>query len=110
MRRREFIAGFASAAIAGPSTVLAQQGEGIRRIGVLSAAPANSEVQAAVSVFKQSLQELGWTEGRNVRFDIRWGAGDASRTRRHAADLVAFAPDVIVAIGTAAMGPLRDAC
>jgi ABC-type uncharacterized transport system substrate-binding protein len=63
-------------------------------------------VQAAVSVFKQSLQQLGWTEGRNLRFDIRWGAGDASQTRRHAADLVALAPDVIVVIGTAAMGPL----
>lgn len=106
MKRREFIAGFASASIAGPSTLWGQQGEGIRRIGVLSAAPANSEVQSAVSVFQQSLQQFGWVNGRNVRFDIRWGSGDASQIRRHAADLVALAPDVILAIGTAAIGPL----
>ena len=70
----------------------------MRRIGVLmSLAADDPEAQARVAAFLQGLQELGWTVGRNVRIDYRWGAGDAERVRRYAAELVALAPDVILA-------------
>ena len=82
----------------------------MRRIGVLLPATADDpEFQARVAAFVQGLQQLGWTEGRNVRIDIRWGAGDAERIRRYAAELVALAPDVILAAGGATVGPLFQA-
>ena len=67
------------------------------------------EGQARLAAFLQALQQLGWTDGRNVRIDIRWGAGDADRIRRHAAELVALAPDVILANGGSTVGPLLQA-
>ena len=70
----------------------------MRRIGVLMAAAADDpEGQARVAAFLQGLQQLGWTDGRNVRIDYRWAAGDADDIRKHAAELVALAPDVILA-------------
>jgi ABC-type uncharacterized transport system substrate-binding protein len=109
MRRREFITLLGGAA-AWPLAAHAQQRERMRRIGVLIPYAADDpEGQARIAAFLQGLQQLGWTEGRNVRIDYRWSAGDADRARRYAAELVALAPDVILASGTSTVGPLLQA-
>jgi putative ABC transport system substrate-binding protein len=78
----------------------------MRRIGVIRTLSSDDpEGQARNTAFLQGLQELGWTVGRNVRIDCRWGAGDAGRNRRNAAELLAFAPDVILATGSPALEP-----
>jgi putative tryptophan/tyrosine transport system substrate-binding protein len=95
--RREFIAGLAGAA-AWPVAARAQQAERVRRIGVLSTLAADDPAaKQHLAVFELTLQELGWTVGNKVQIDYRWAAGDANRTRSHAAELVALAPDVILA-------------
>jgi ABC-type uncharacterized transport system substrate-binding protein len=100
VKRREFISLLGGAAAAWPLAARAQQGEQIRRIGVLhSLAAGDTEGQARLTAFVQGLQELGWTDGRNVRIDYRWTAGDPEHARRYAAELVALAPDVILAHG-----------
>jgi len=105
MKRRAFIALLGGAA-AWPLAARAQ-GERVRRIGVLMGQAANDpEGQARVAAFLQGLQELGWTVGRNVRIDFRWGAGNADRIRRDATELVALAPDAILAPGTSTLEPL----
>jgi putative ABC transport system substrate-binding protein len=82
----------------------------MRRIGVLMGVAADDpEGQARVTVFVQALQQLGWTDGRNMRIDVRWGAVDADRYRKYADELVALAPDVILAASSAALGPLQRA-
>ena len=97
MRRREFLGVLGGAAAAWPLAARAQQAERVRRIGVLFGLAADDpETQARHTAFVQGLQELGWTDGRNVRIDTRWGAGDADRVRRYASELVALAPDAIV--------------
>jgi ABC-type uncharacterized transport system substrate-binding protein len=107
MRRREFITLLGGMAVAWPLAARAQQGDRMRRIGVLMSAAANDpEGQARIAAFLQGLQPLGWTVGRNVRIDIRWTADDI---RRHAAELAALAPDVILATGSATLGPLLQA-
>jgi putative ABC transport system substrate-binding protein len=109
IRRREFIFTLGGAAVAWPVVARAQQGERVRRIGVLMPYAADDpEGQARIAAFLQGLQQLGW-EGRNVRIDYRYSAGDADRTRRYAAELVALAPDVILASGTSIVGPLLQA-
>ena len=109
VRRRELIAVFGAAA-AWPLAARAQQPERMRRIGVLIPYAADDpEGQARIAAFLQGLQQLGWTEGRNVRIDYRWSAGDADRARRYAAELVALAPDVILASGASHVGPLLQA-
>jgi ABC-type uncharacterized transport system substrate-binding protein len=109
MRRREFITLLGGAVIAWPLAARAQQ-ERIRRIGVLhSLASDDPEGQARLTAFVQGLQELGWTDGRNVRIDYRWAAGDAERARRYAAELVALAPDVILAHGGSIVPSLLQA-
>jgi putative ABC transport system substrate-binding protein len=106
MRRRDFIT-LLGAAVAWPLTARAQQPERMRRIGVLSTLAADDpQATARLAAFLQGLQQMGWTDGRNVRIDHRWGAGDADRVRRYAAELVALAPDVILAEGTSTVGPL----
>jgi putative tryptophan/tyrosine transport system substrate-binding protein len=106
MRRREFITLLGGAAAAWPLAARAQQ-ERMRRIGVLVSLPADDpQAQARNAAFLQGLQELGWTVGRNVRIDFRWGAGNADRVRRDAAELVALAPDVLLAPGTSTLEPL----
>ena len=93
-----------------PLAARAQQVEGVRRIGVLmntSAKDTNSV--ANLADFTQALQQLGWTAGKNIRIDTRWAEGSASEIRKHAAELVALAPDVIFSTGTAGMGPLLQA-
>ena len=110
MRRREFITLLGGAAAAWPLAARAQQSERMRRIGVLmNVAADDPEGQARFAAFLQGLQQLGWTDGRNVRIDTRWGAGDAERIRRYAAELVALAPDVILASASPTVGPLQQA-
>ncbi len=110
MRRRQFITLLGGAAAAWPLGARAREAGGMRRIGVLMNTTADDpEQQSSIAAFLQVLQQLGWTEGRNVRTDIRWAAGDALEIRRLAAELVALAPDVIVATGTAGMRPLLQA-
>ena len=105
MKRREFITLLGGAAAAWPLAARAQQPERMRRIGVLmSTAADDPEGQARLAAFVQGLQELGWSDGRNVRIDTRWGGGDADRIRRYAAELVALAPDVILASGGSVVG------
>jgi putative ABC transport system substrate-binding protein len=107
MRRREFIALFGVAALAGPRAARAQQADRVRRVGVLmSRAAGDPEEQARFAGFLQGLQKLGWTDGRNVRIDYRWAAADADRSRTYAAELVALAPDVILASGSASVAGL----
>jgi len=110
MRRREFITFLSGAAAAWPLAARAQQAGRVRRVGVLMAAAADDpEYQARVAALLQSLQRLGWADSRNMRVDIRW-ATDAGDLRRHAAELAALAPDVIVAAtGTATIAPLLQA-
>jgi putative ABC transport system substrate-binding protein len=106
MKRREFITLIGGAA-AWPLAARAQQPEGMRRIGVLmNTAADDPEGQARNTAFVQALQQFGWTEGRNIRIDYRWSAGNADRTRGYAAELVALAPEVILAPGSASAGPL----
>jgi putative ABC transport system substrate-binding protein len=101
MKRRKFITLVGGTVIAWPLAVRAQQRERMRRIGVLSSLGADDpETQARHAAFLQGLQELGWTTGRNVQIDYRWGAGDPDRFRKYAVELVALAPDVILATGT----------
>ena len=109
MKRREFILALGGAA-AWPLAARAQQGEQVRRIGVLmNVAADDPEAPARVGAFSQGLAELGWTIGRNVRINTRWATANAAEVRRHAAELVALAPDVILASGTSAVGPLLQA-
>jgi putative tryptophan/tyrosine transport system substrate-binding protein len=106
VRRREFITLLGGAAT-WPIAAHAQQREKVRRIGVLVNLPADDpQAQVRNAAFLQGLQELGWTVGRNVRMDFRWGAGNADRIRRDAAELVALAPDAILAPGTSTLEPL----
>ena len=107
MRRREFITLFGVAALVGPRAARAQQPDRVRRVGVLmSRAAGDPEEQARFAGFLQGLQKLGWTDGRNVRIDYRWAAADADRSRTYAAELVAVAPDVILASGSASVAGL----
>jgi putative ABC transport system substrate-binding protein len=109
MRRREFIT-LLGAAIAYPFAACAQQPGATRRIGVLMSGKAEDrEAKEALAAFIQGLQQLGWTDGRNLRVDLRLGAGDADLIRKHAAELVALAPDLIVTYGSSAIGQLVQA-
>jgi putative ABC transport system substrate-binding protein len=110
LKRREFIMLLGGAAASWPLAASAQQEGRVRRIGVLlSFAADDPEALASVGAFLQGLQQLGWTDGRNVRIDYRMTAGDADRSRRYAAELVALAPDVILAMGISTVGPLLQA-
>src|SRR5215471_6612758 len=107
MRRRDFIKGIVGSATAWPLVARARQGEHMRRIGVLLARSANDpEGQAYVAAFLQGLQELGWSDGRNVTIDIRWFTGNSADARKYAAELVALAPDVILANASYALASL----
>ena len=106
MKRRAFIT-LLGAAAAWPLAARAQQPDRVRRIGVLMHLPENDpETQARVRALLEGLQQLGWTDGRNVRIDYRFGAADVDRSRRYAAELIALAPDVIQASGS---GPVAGA-
>jgi len=105
MRRREFITLVGGAAVFRPLAARAQQGERTRRVGVLEGIPEDPYLAA----FLQRLQQLGWVDGRNVQIDTRWGAGKVDAIRKYAAELSGLAPDVMLAVGTPAVGPLLQA-
>jgi putative tryptophan/tyrosine transport system substrate-binding protein len=109
MRRREFITLLGGAAAAWPLAARAQQGERMRRIGVLmNLAADDAQSMARITAFLQGLQQLGWTDGQNVAIEYRWGGGDPERIRKFAAELVALAPDVILAVGSFTVLPLQQ--
>jgi putative tryptophan/tyrosine transport system substrate-binding protein len=110
IRRREFIKLLGGGVAAWPLAARAQQAERMRRIGVLLPAAAdNADFQVWVGAFQQGLALLGWNIGRNVRIDTRWATGDPAIIRKHAVELAALAPDVILAHGTSTVGPLLQA-
>ena len=107
MKRRQFLTLIGGAVAGWPLAARAQQPERVRRIGVLLPATADDQVwQARVGAFLQALALLGWTIGPNVRIEVRWATANAGEIRRHAAELAALAPDVILACGNSAAGPL----
>lgn len=109
MQRREFLTFIGGALIAKPPPADAQ-GERLRRIGVLLPSAADDpEYQARMKAFSERLTQLGWVEGRNIQIEKRWAVGDPERTRKFAAELVALAPDVILAPGSSSTGPLLQA-
>ena len=109
-RRREFITLIGGAAAAWPLAARAQPSDRMRHIGVLmNTGPDDPEGKARNVAFEGALQELGWTDGRHVRIDYRWGAGDADRIRRYAVELVSLSPHVILTVGSATAGPLLQA-
>src|SRR5499427_5948290 len=108
MKRRKFITLLGGAAAAWPLAARAQQG--VRRIGIMmNLAADDSEGQARVAAFLQGLQETGWAVGRNAQIDIRWAGGNAEQMRRQVTEMVALAPDVILASSPQVVMPLRDA-
>jgi ABC-type uncharacterized transport system substrate-binding protein len=110
MRRREFITFLGGAVAAWPLAARAQQLERMRRVGVLmSVAADDSQSSARITAFAQGLQQFGWTDGRNVRIEYRWAGGDAERFRKYAAELVALAPDVILANSSTAVAAFLQA-
>jgi putative ABC transport system substrate-binding protein len=110
MRRREFIVLFGGIGITGPLVAHGQQGERMRRVGVLmNRAADDPQGKARVAAFKQGLQQLGWEEGRNVRIDTRWGEDEVERERKYAAELIALAPDVILSSGSLSATALQHA-
>jgi ABC-type uncharacterized transport system substrate-binding protein len=110
MQRRDFITLLGGMTAAWPLAARAQQPERMRRIGVLiNRAPEDPETQTGIAEFLQGLQALGWSVGRNVRIDYRYSAGDVARYGTHAAELVALAPDVVLAAGSVVVRPLQQA-
>ena len=109
MLRREFVTLACNAAATWPLTAHAQQPERMRRIGAFAGIEDDAEGQARFAAFVQGLRQLGWTDGRNVRIDYRWGGGNADNIRKHAAELASLAPDLILAAGAAVVGPLLQA-
>jgi ABC-type uncharacterized transport system substrate-binding protein len=110
MRRRQFITLIGAAAV-WPLAARAQQSERVRRIGVLTGGPRpdDPDAQTNIAAFLQALQQLGWTDGRNVRIEYRWGLGNPADIRKSAEELAALAPDVILSTGTASLAPLLQA-
>src|SRR5262249_23427533 len=110
MRRRDFIKAIAGSAVAWPLMVRAQQGEPMRRLGIImGSVREESETKARVTAFLQELKHLGWDEGRNVRIEMRATAGNTGAARKYAAELVEFAPDAILAMGGSTVAPLLEA-
>jgi putative ABC transport system substrate-binding protein len=109
MQRREFITLLGGAAAAWPLAARAQRTDRVRRIGVLTGTAADDpEAQARHAAFLQGLEQLGWIDGRNVRIDARWTAGNTANTRKYAKELVALVPDVILVGGGASIGALLE--
>src|SRR5215475_2806033 len=110
MRRRDFIKAIAGSVPVWPLTARAQQGDRMRRLGIITGAAAEeSETKVRVTAFLQELKHLGWDEGRNVRIEMRAIAGNTGNARKYAAELVAFAPDVILAVGGSTIPSLMEA-
>ena len=110
IRRRDFITLLGGAAVSWPLAARAQQGDRMRRVGVLSGFPADDpEVIARIAAFRQAMQERGWSEGRNLQIDYRWAGADAARIKSYAAELVGAPPDLILAITSPSVAALRQA-
>lgn len=109
MRRRAFIGLLGSAAAGWTGAARAQQGERVRRIGLLMSAADDGHGRARLRAFLEGLHQQGWAEGRNVRIDVRWTAGDPELTRRFAGELAALAPDAVLATGAATLAPMLGA-
>src|SRR6516162_4634157 len=108
MRRRAFIERIAALGVAWPLAARGQQGESVRRIGVLmNRAASDPQGQNRVAAFKETMQQRGWSEGRNVQIDVRWGEDDFDLEQKNAAQLIALAPDIIFASGTLSVAALR---
>ena len=107
MRRRDFFVVLGGAAAVWSLSARAQQPATIRHVGVLMGGADDPGWASRLAVFRQALEQLGWIEGRNVRFDIRWGAGDAERVTAHARELLRLQPDVILAGPNNALLPLQ---
>ena len=107
MRRREFITLLSATTVVRPIAAWAQQREQIARVGVLMSVGDDAEGRARITAFRQGLQKLGWTEGQNVRLDVRWAAGDAALERKFATELVALSPDVILATASPTVAALQ---
>src|SRR5712675_731296 len=104
MRRREFfrfLGGGAATAL--PLPARAQRDQHLKLVVALSGTATAADQQARMAVFRQAMLQLGWSEGRNVRFDIRWGGGNTDTTHKQAEELVALAPDIILASGSTAL-------
>jgi putative ABC transport system substrate-binding protein len=108
MRRREFIT-LVGGATAWPVAARAQQVNRVRHVGILFGGPESAEFQARLAAFRQELRKLGWIEGDNILFDLRFGGADPGKIRKHAAELAALAPDVILASGSTPIGPMLQA-
>jgi putative ABC transport system substrate-binding protein len=112
MRRRQFtmlVGGAAAATLLGPVAALGQQPGGMRRVGVLmNLSEDDPAARQLVATFRDALAQLGWIEGRNLSIDLRWSAGNLERIRKYATELVALAPDVILAYGGSVVGPLQQ--
>src|SRR5262245_58662452 len=110
IERRKFLATLGGAVAAWPLAALAQQGERMRRVGVLQGlAESDPEAQARTAAFRQELEAFGWTEGRNIRIDYRFAGGNAARVQAYAAELVGSAPDVIVGHSSPVVAALKQA-
>jgi putative ABC transport system substrate-binding protein len=110
IKRRQFITLLGGAAAAWPLAARAQQGERVRRIGVLMAGDETDPVRKTyLSTFTQALAGLGWTDGRNLRMDLRWGGDETKRIRALAQELVGLQPDIILAYGVQTTAPLQRA-
>jgi len=109
MKRREFIGLIGGAATVWPLAARSQQDPHIKLIGVLSSSAATPALKARLEVFLQAMLQLGWSAGRNARFDIRWGEGDPDIIRKQTEELVALAPDIIFVSGSSALAPLQQA-
>jgi len=109
MKRREFITVLGGAAVVWPLAARAQQTERVRRIGVLLPTADDQEARIRLTTFRQAMEGLGWTDGRNVHIEIRVSAGNAADTRKYAAELAALAPDVILAVGSAGLPSVLEA-
>jgi putative ABC transport system substrate-binding protein len=110
VRRREFITLLGGAAVAWPLAARAQQRERVRRVGVLMGMTADDpESQVRLAAFAQGLQQLGWSVGQNLQIDYRWGGGNAELMRKNATELIALAPDIILAHSSTALTPLLQA-
>jgi ABC-type uncharacterized transport system substrate-binding protein len=109
MRRREFITLVGGSAAAWPFAARAQQGDRMR-IGVLiQVAEGDLQARVEVAAFLRELQKLGWSDGHNLRVDIRWGDGEPDRIRKHAVELIALAPEVVLGTGGTVVGALQQA-
>src|SRR5271170_3672775 len=109
MQRRDFIAGLGGA-VAWPAVVRAQRGDRIRQVGVLMhAAATETEYQSFLAAFIQGLRQLGWTEGQDLRVDVRWNAGNAGLAQNYAAQLIGLMPDAILAASTTNLTAIQQA-